>query len=64
MGPEPAAVLLGGGAQVSRELRKKIVRAWEEVIDVHRQRQIDLRKAAYIIAIDRVARAERLRGFE
>jgi len=50
--------------QVNRELRKKLDRAWDQVLEVHRERDIDLRSAAYVIAIDRVARAERLRGFE
>jgi len=50
--------------QVNRELQKKMVRAWEHVLGTSRERSIDLRSAAYIIAIDRVARAERLRGFE
>jgi len=31
---------------------------------VHKEKGINLRQAAYVIAIDRVARAESLRGFE
>jgi glutamate dehydrogenase (NAD(P)+) len=50
--------------QVNRELAKRMERAWGEVLAVHKERQVDLRRAAYIIAIDRVARAESLRGFE
>ena len=50
--------------QVNRELAKRMERAWSEVLEVHKQRQVDLRRAAYLIAIDRVARAESLRGFE
>jgi glutamate dehydrogenase (NAD(P)+) len=50
--------------QVNRELAKKMERAWNDVFTVHREKRVDLRKAAYIIAIDRVARAEALRGFE
>ena len=50
--------------QVNRELAKRMARAWGEVRDVHRKRNVDLRRAAYLIAIDRVARAESLRGFE
>jgi glutamate dehydrogenase (NAD(P)+) len=50
--------------QVNRELAKRMARAWGEVLDVHKQRNVDLRRAAYVIAIDRVARAESLRGFE
>jgi glutamate dehydrogenase (NAD(P)+) len=50
--------------QVNRELAKRMERAWGEVLEVHKQRKVDLRRAAYLIAIDRVARAESLRGFE
>jgi glutamate dehydrogenase (NAD(P)+) len=50
--------------QVNRELAKRMARAWESVLTVHKEKQIALRRAAYIIAIDRVARAESLRGFE
>jgi len=50
--------------QVNRELAKRMERAWQEVLEVHKQRQVDLRRAAYLIAIDRVAKAESLRGFE
>jgi glutamate dehydrogenase (NAD(P)+) len=53
-----------GEEQVNDELRSKLNGAWEQVLEVHRERDIDLRSAAYVIAIDRVARAERLRGFE
>lgn len=51
-------------AQVNRELAKRMEKAWNEVLAVHKEKKIDLRKAAYVIAIDRVARAESLRGFE
>ncbi len=50
--------------QVNQQLEKRLHRAWDSVLEVAREREIDLRRAAYIIAIDRVARAERLRGFE
>lgn len=50
--------------QVNSELGKRMIRAWEHVRAVHEERAIDLRSAAYVIAIDRVARAERLRGLE
>ena len=50
--------------QVNRELDKKLSAAWEMVSATQREQNIDLRSAAYVIAIDRVARAERLRGFE
>jgi glutamate dehydrogenase (NAD(P)+) len=50
--------------QVNRELAKRMEKAWNEVLMVHKEKKVDLRKAAYVIAIDRVARAESLRGFE
>ncbi len=50
--------------QVNRELAKRMEKAWNEVLAVHKEKNVDLRKAAYVIAIDRVARAESLRGFE
>lgn len=50
--------------QVNRELAKRMEQAWESVAEVRDERGIDYRRAAYILAIDRVARAERLRGFE
>jgi len=49
---------------VNRELAKRMEKAWTAVLAVHKDKKIDLRRAAYIIAIDRVARAESLRGFE
>jgi glutamate dehydrogenase (NAD(P)+) len=51
-------------AQVNRELGKRMERAWSDVLAVHKEKGINLRQAAYVIAIDRVARAESLRGFE
>ncbi len=50
--------------QVNEELDKKLSDAWEHVSATQKEQNIDLRSAAYVIAIDRVARAERLRGFE
>jgi glutamate dehydrogenase (NAD(P)+) len=50
--------------RVNEELGKRMEKAWQEVLAVHKERQVDLRRAAYVIAIDRVARAESLRGFE
>lgn len=50
--------------QVNRELFKRMGLAWENILHESRDREVDLRRAAYVIAIDRVARAERLRGIE
>jgi glutamate dehydrogenase (NAD(P)+) len=37
-------------------------RAFEALSTVHDERKIDMRKAAYVIAVSRVAEAHRLRG--
>jgi glutamate dehydrogenase (NAD(P)+) len=50
--------------QVNRELAKRLESAWQAVSETQGERDIDYRRAAYILAIDRVARAESLRGFE
>ena len=63
VGTEPAAIYWDE-EQVNRELAKRMERAWTEVRAVQQEKGIDLRRAAYVIAIDRVARAESLRGFE
>ena len=45
-------------------LRKKLTNSWKKVISLYKgnKKQIDLRTAAYIIAIERVLAAEKLRG--
>jgi glutamate dehydrogenase (NAD(P)+) len=48
--------------QVSRELRATITRAYAAVRDLARSKGTPLRTAAYAIALQRVAEAERLRG--
>ena len=48
--------------QVNRELKTTITKAYAAVRDLSRQRQATFRTAAYAIAIQRVAEAERLRG--
>jgi glutamate dehydrogenase (NAD(P)+) len=47
---------------VNGEMRKILTRAYRQVADLAAQQNISLRFAAYSIAVDRVARAERLRG--
>ncbi|HHM05378.1 MAG TPA: glutamate dehydrogenase [Gammaproteobacteria bacterium] len=47
---------------VLRRLEKRLVRTFHEVRDVSEHHQIDLRTAAYVLAIQRVARALTLRG--
>jgi glutamate dehydrogenase (NAD(P)+) len=48
--------------QVNRELKTTITKAYAAVRDLSKQRQVTFRTAAYAIAIQRVAEAERLRG--
>ena len=48
--------------QVNRELLTRITRAYREVRDIVSERKVSWRTAAYMIALERVAEAERLRG--
>lgn len=48
--------------KVNRQLRRFLARAYREVSKVASARDLSLRQAAYVIAVDRVARAEGLRG--
>ncbi|HYS19500.1 MAG TPA: Glu/Leu/Phe/Val dehydrogenase dimerization domain-containing protein [Gemmatimonadales bacterium] len=48
--------------QVNRELQATITRAYTAVRDLSKQKGVTLRTAAYAIALQRVAEAERLRG--
>ncbi|MDX1582785.1 MAG: Glu/Leu/Phe/Val dehydrogenase dimerization domain-containing protein [Thermoanaerobaculia bacterium] len=48
--------------QVERELRRIMTNAYEEVAAVRRQKKTSFQISTYMIAIDRVARAEELRG--
>jgi glutamate dehydrogenase (NAD(P)+) len=49
--------------EVNRRLYKIMTRATREVWDVAEEQQVSLRTAAYILAINRVAKASELRGF-
>jgi len=49
--------------QVNDELERRMVAAWQQVCERAEQEQVDLRLAAYQIAIERVIKAIRLRGF-
>lgn len=49
--------------EVSQELEKRLHNAWEAVRHCAAEEKADLRKAAYIIAVDRVSQATMLRGF-
>jgi glutamate dehydrogenase (NAD(P)+) len=48
--------------EVARELDKVMKRAFQEVTEAGRRHKTDLRTAAYVLAIGRVAEAARLRG--
>ena len=48
--------------KVSSELRRRLSRTYREVAGVASSRGISLRRAAYVIAVERVAGAEALRG--
>jgi len=48
--------------RVNAEMQKILLRAYRQVADRAAQEKISFRSAAYTIAVDRVARAERLRG--
>ncbi|MFN8474009.1 MAG: Glu/Leu/Phe/Val dehydrogenase [Anaerolineae bacterium] len=48
--------------EINKRLREIMVRSFREVLAVSRQKNIDMRTAAYIRAIDRVAKATMIRG--
>jgi glutamate dehydrogenase (NAD(P)+) len=49
-------------AQVHREVERFIKRAFQEVLDLSRRHKVDMRTAATMLAVGRVAEATRLRG--
>ena len=52
----------GLGPIDDKELKKILLKAFEEVYDISKERKISLRTAAYIIAVSRIAKAIQLRG--
>jgi glutamate dehydrogenase (NAD(P)+) len=48
--------------QVNQELRRKMTTAYAGVRDIAKEKNVTWRTAAYVIALGRVAEAERLRG--
>jgi glutamate dehydrogenase (NAD(P)+) len=48
--------------EVNERLRQVIKRAFGEVWEVMRERSVDMRTAAYILAVSRVAEAIKMRG--
>lgn len=47
---------------VNVQLRELMLKAFDEVISIHEKEKVDLRTAAYILAVKRVAKAIELRG--
>jgi len=48
--------------RINKELKRIIIEAFEEVYKIHKSRDINLRTAAYIIAVQRIATAIKFRG--
>jgi len=48
--------------EVNAKLKELMDRAFEAVYHVHQERKIDMRRAAYVVGVSRVAEAHRLRG--
>jgi len=48
--------------EVNRKLEKQMVSAFKAVYEVQKQHKVDMRTAAYMLAIDRVAKVFELRG--
>jgi glutamate dehydrogenase/leucine dehydrogenase len=48
--------------QVNEQLRDIMVRSFDEVLQVAEEKKVDMRTAAHIRAIDRVANATIIRG--
>ncbi|MFC7200052.1 Glu/Leu/Phe/Val family dehydrogenase [Halospeciosus flavus] len=49
--------------EVNRDLRQRLTRGFEDLLDVYESRDVpDLRTAAYVVALDRVAAAHEVRG--
>ncbi len=49
--------------RINNEMRKVLLKALEDVYHVAQERNISLRKAAYVLAVSNVAQAIKLRGF-
>jgi glutamate dehydrogenase (NAD(P)+) len=48
--------------QVNKELEKFMKRAFQEVNELSKRNKVDMRTAAYMLAVGRVAEATRVRG--
>jgi glutamate dehydrogenase (NAD(P)+) len=47
---------------ILQRMRRFLEEAWVDVVKVHHERGVTLRSAAHIVAVSRVANADRLRG--
>ncbi len=50
--------------EVNKRLKEIITGAFREVYKIHEEKKVDMRTAAYILAIGRVAKAQELRGYQ
>ena len=48
--------------EVNRQLEKIMVRAFHEVMEAAEKNRVNNRTGAYVLAVDRVARATKVRG--
>jgi glutamate dehydrogenase/leucine dehydrogenase len=48
--------------EVNAKLKELMDRAFQSVYGVHQERKIDMRRAAYVVGVSRVAEAHRMRG--
>jgi glutamate dehydrogenase/leucine dehydrogenase len=49
--------------EVNNRLDQKITKAFHEVWDMAQKHKVNMREAAYMVAVDRVAKATKIRGF-
>ncbi len=49
--------------EVNKRLDQKITKAFHEVWDMAEKQKVNMREAAYLVAVDRVAKATQIRGF-
>lgn len=49
--------------EVHQRLDEKMTKAFHDVLEMHKQRRVHMRLAAYLVAVQRVAEAMRLRGW-
>ena len=47
---------------INRNLEKVMTKAFEEVWAIHQDKQVSLRTAAYMLALERVVKAKKWRG--